>query len=151
MITLTFGICTFKQFKPIYKNNITTHTMTHILTPLNLLLKIKNINTNILTYLKYANQEMAEINEFINTYDYEYSPEIEILIKKYTQLIQAQNIKEATPLQIEIDAHIYSVCQHEFIEDYIDITPDTSKKIKYCVYCELNENDYCNKLGKKFN
>ena len=22
MITLTFGICTFKQFKPIYKNNI---------------------------------------------------------------------------------------------------------------------------------
>jgi hypothetical protein len=77
-----------------------------------------------------------------------------LLIKKYTHIItpqRAPNVKELTSLQIEVDAQIYSLCQHEFVEDYIDITPDYSKKIKYCVYCELNENDYCNKLGKKYN
>ena len=127
--------------------------MSNIQSPLNLLLKIKNIHTTLATYLKCANQEMAEINEFAKD-DYECSPEIENLIKKYTQIInaqKAQHIKELHPLQIELDAHIYSVCQHTFIEDYIDITPDFSKKIKYCIYCELNENDYCNKLEKKFN
>jgi len=128
--------------------------MSNMSTPLNLLLKIKNVNTNLATYLKCASQEIVEINELVNSSDGEYSPEIKMLIKKYTHIInaqRAQNIKELHPLQIELDAHIYSVCQHAFIEDYIDITPDFSKKIKYCVYCELNENDYCNKLGKKFN
>lgn len=120
-------------------------------TPLELLLKIKNVNANILAYIKNANQEMVEINEQLNTYNYDVSPEIAMLIKKYTQIIQTQNIKELNPLQIELDAHIYSICTHEFVEDYIDITPDTSKKIKYCLYCELNENDYGNKIGKKFN
>lgn len=125
--------------------------MTHILSPLNLLLKIKNINTNILTQLKCANQEITEINELINVYHCEYSSEIEMLIKKYTQLIEAQDIKKLNTLQLELDANIYSICEHEFTEDYIDITPDISKKIKYCIYCELNENDYCCKLEKKFN
>ena len=128
--------------------------MSNIQTPLNLLLKIKNINTNLATYLKCANQEMTEIHDIVNTYHQEYSSEIKGLIKTHTHIInaqRAQNIKESHSLQIELDATIYSICQHEFIEDYIDITPDTSKKIKYCVYCELNENEYCNKLEKKFN
>ena len=34
--------------------------------------------------------------------------------------------------------HIYSLCKHEFINDSIDIDPDTSKTITYCRFCELN-------------
>ena len=125
--------------------------MAHILTPLELLLKLKKINDTLSSHLKYANQEVPEINELLNTYDYEYSPEIKNVIKKCSNILHGQNIREINLLQIELDATIYSICQHEFIEDYIDITPDISKKIKYCVYCELNENEYCNQLEKKFN
>jgi hypothetical protein len=36
--------------------------------------------------------------------------------------------------QIEIE--ISQRCEHQFIEDEIDITPDRSQKIKYCSICE---------------
>jgi hypothetical protein len=29
----------------------------------------------------------------------------------------------------------YSMCKHEFIDDYIDTGPESSKKISYCVNC----------------
>jgi len=32
--------------------------------------------------------------------------------------------------------YINSSCSHEFIEDQIDITPDTTKTIRYCKFCE---------------
>ena len=28
-------------------------------------------------------------------------------------------------------------CEHKFIRDLIDITPDKSKEIIYCIFCEL--------------
>ena len=30
-------------------------------------------------------------------------------------------------------------CNHEFVEDIIDINPDTSKSIRYCSICEYTE------------
>jgi hypothetical protein len=32
-----------------------------------------------------------------------------------------------------------SLCNHIFIKDYIDITPDTSNLIEYCSICECNK------------
>ncbi len=34
---------------------------------------------------------------------------------------------------------IIVICVHEWIEDYIDICPETSKKICYCVKCEVTK------------
>jgi len=31
---------------------------------------------------------------------------------------------------------IISMCEHEYVEDYIDITPDRSDRIIYCEICE---------------
>lgn len=33
--------------------------------------------------------------------------------------------------------HIYYVCEHEWVDDIIDITPEKSKKIEYCEHCLL--------------
>lgn len=33
-----------------------------------------------------------------------------------------------------------NICVHEWIEDYIDICPETSQKICYCVKCEVTKN-----------
>ena len=42
---------------------------------------------------------------------------------------------------INCDNQIYKCCDHDFIEDYIDVTPDISKKIIYCTICELSKRD----------
>lgn len=39
------------------------------------------------------------------------------------------------------DNNIYTNCEHEFVEDYIDVTPDISQKIIYCTICELSKRD----------
>jgi hypothetical protein len=37
------------------------------------------------------------------------------------------------------DDKIFKICKHEFVNDTIDITPDTSKNITYCKICGLTE------------
>jgi len=34
---------------------------------------------------------------------------------------------------------IYNNCQHEFVKDLVDITPDKSQHISYCKFCEMTE------------
>lgn len=38
-----------------------------------------------------------------------------------------------------IDYHIKNKCNHEWIDDLIDIDPDRSKEICYCVKCEVTK------------
>ena len=35
-----------------------------------------------------------------------------------------------------IDKKLKCECNHQYVEDYIDIDPDTSKRITYCSICE---------------
>ena len=35
-----------------------------------------------------------------------------------------------------IESYIESNCNHEYVDDLIDIDPDTSKMIRYCIHCE---------------
>jgi len=36
-----------------------------------------------------------------------------------------------------IEKSIYEACEHVFVEDLIDISPDESKMIKYCEVCHM--------------
>lgn len=47
-----------------------------------------------------------------------------------------QNIME---LKTICDVIINKLCEHEFEEDLIDITPDRSEKITYCKICEYTK------------
>jgi hypothetical protein len=38
--------------------------------------------------------------------------------------------------------NINKLCRHEFIVDSIDITPDKSKTISYCKFCEINDPNF---------
>jgi hypothetical protein len=42
-----------------------------------------------------------------------------------------------------LNKKILECCPHNFIEDYIDISPEVSQKITYCSICENNRDD-CN-------
>ena len=39
------------------------------------------------------------------------------------------NIKKA------VDAYLEKHCEHKFINDYIDTTPDSGMSVRYCIHC----------------
>ena len=39
----------------------------------------------------------------------------------------------------KIENVIYKNCKHNWTDDWIDIAPDTSKRIIYCLHCELQK------------
>ena len=50
--------------------------------------------------------------------------------KLYVQYLKSECLKQ-----------IYLLCEHEFIDDTIDIDPDTTKTIRYCRFCEEMERE----------
>lgn len=42
-------------------------------------------------------------------------------------------------LKYTIDRKIKNICIHEWVYDYIDITPDSSQPICYCSKCEITK------------
>uniref|UniRef100_A0A6C0D957 Uncharacterized protein n=1 Tax=viral metagenome TaxID=1070528 RepID=A0A6C0D957_9ZZZZ len=44
-------------------------------------------------------------------------------------------INQMEDLIKQIDLKLKSECKHEYIEDFVDITPDKSQKICYCNKC----------------
>ena len=47
--------------------------------------------------------------------------------------IQDSSYREIRKL---INSYINVRCNHEYIDDLIDIDPDRSKNIRYCIHCE---------------
>jgi len=58
--------------------------------------------------------------------------------KNILRLREEYIIKKKEQIQlIEIyKDKIYKLCNHEFIDDEIDITPERTQKITYCTICE---------------
>ena len=50
--------------------------------------------------------------------------QLELETKKYNDLLQTRDYQNC--------------CNHSFVEDLVDITPDRSKIIHYCVHCLLS-------------
>ena len=60
-------------------------------------------------------------------------------IKHLTQTKMDCIQNNAPEQEIQIIEEYQSICNHVFIEDLIDLTPDTSKTITYCVHCLLEK------------
>jgi hypothetical protein len=39
-----------------------------------------------------------------------------------------------------VEDKLNNICNHEWVDDYIDIDPDRSQKITYCRLCEVTKN-----------
>jgi len=65
--------------------------------------------------------------------------EIEESILKidYLNLYNANNSEDISKSIKVVEKCIYETCEHVFTEDWIDITPDKSKRIKYCEVCHM--------------
>lgn len=92
---------------------------------------------------KYANI-LQNLNEISNSYEEIENEQITFLFehnKSAKQELffykkQIQNIEN----QINnITTHIQNNCEHHFIRDLIDISPEKSQHITYCIICEKTD------------
>jgi hypothetical protein len=78
-------------------------------------------------YLFYRNHYESIINNLDDTINSELDPCHKIFLIERKEHI--------TKLKTICDNKILELCNHEFEDDMIDITPDSSKNIKYCKIC----------------
>lgn len=50
-----------------------------------------------------------------------------------------KEIDEINETLFNLNKIIYLNCEHNFVDDLIDITPDTSKHVTYCTVCEYTK------------
>jgi nitrate/TMAO reductase-like tetraheme cytochrome c subunit len=75
--------------------------------------------------------ELEEIN-YQNTTD-----RINLISSDKKKFVEMKKTIEKRKKQCETD--MCNECNHEFINDLIDIDPDTSKMVRYCEKCEYVE------------
>lgn len=102
------------------------------------------VNNNI-EQLKASRQRFVEIHKAIdlldnNYFETKYTDEI---FKQYLNVYNDDNetfnelLSNLDMLKINIQDKIKNMCNHEWINDTIDINPDRSQNICYCVKCEV--------------
>jgi hypothetical protein len=95
--------------------------------------KYKNILDHLnAIYLQYTDiLDLKETNEFTN---------INMNVNMEFENISRNKCKtqiQHTEYYLErIEKEIFHLCNHNYVEDYIDINLDTSTKIIYCTICE---------------
>lgn len=72
-----------------------------------------------------------------------YLNEIKIIHYNNKNLIGFKNVNkeidEINETLFNLDKIIFLNCEHNFVDDLIDITPDTSKHVTYCTVCEYTK------------
>lgn len=93
--------------------------------------------TNIIKLLEEINNENDLISDLTSQLD------IEFAITNINKLNLIQNsvdfknkLKYINELKKICEENIYKLCNHEYEEDFIDITPERSEKIIYCKICQ---------------
>jgi hypothetical protein len=95
----------------------------------------KNIDYFLFLKKKYINI-LNYLSEIINSYEEMllYNDEFLSQYKKYKN-----EVYEMKHLINNVNISICKLCIHEFVDDVIDITPERSQKIEYCVICEYTK------------
>ena len=101
----------------------------------------KNYN-NMISYFENIIDECdCIINELINMHQNNDNNIYEELERQFSNIYSLKNryIKERDRISYLIkdcNTNIQILCKHEYVNDSIDITPDSSKNICYCTICE---------------
>lgn len=104
---------------------------------------------NIIEIKHLCEQELQYLHDYCNFCN-EHSSLFNVQQNKYTDFInnfcqQEKNIdaliQSKQQLLDEINDYIYDQCDHEWIDDHIDIDIEKSQQICYCCKCELNKKE----------
>lgn len=96
--------------------------------------------TNVLNCNESIIESYESILDILNDSNFNKNDTICEIIK-IRDIINCHIVKK-TDAELELNNYdnlLYKICEHNFVEDYIDITSDISKKIIYCSLCELSK------------
>lgn len=91
----------------------------------NLLLQLKVLVSNKINLIKHSEEIDKQISEVLVYLDIQ---------TKYEK--KDHHTEHLQELFKEVCQQIEEKCEHHYIKDDIDIGPETSMKIEYCVICE---------------
>ena len=89
----------------------------------------------------FIKKEITILNFFLNYIQKNYnSKEIQLILSFFSNGKTSYDffIKKRKKLE-KLYIYIENSCEHEFIEDHIDIDPEISQKIIYCHKCEYTK------------
>jgi hypothetical protein len=83
-----------------------------------------------------------EIDESIKEEKLQLKSDAILLNQSHNKLFFSFKKQDIQVLKNICDKKILEICNHTFIEDTIDITPDRSQNIRYCSICEYTDPNY---------
>jgi hypothetical protein len=95
---------------------------------------------NIIKYLEEINNENELIFSSIATLEFDIAENImqKLNLNENSETFKYK-LNYMNQLKHICECEIYKLCEHEFEEDIIDITPERSEKITYCKICEYTK------------
>lgn len=60
---------------------------------------------------------------------------MKLLLEQAIETNTNKNKETLNKIQSLINEYLHENCCHQFIDDYIDITPDKGMNIRYCKHC----------------
>lgn len=104
-------------------------------------LQSKKVYRNIRYHLKEIIDIYSEFIELTKAEEnkYNYNKEEDITTLQKIKTDYEDKLNEIFFYKDFVKSKITQLCNHEFIEDSIDITPDTSQNITYCNKCEYTK------------
>ena len=97
---------------------------------------------------KSYNEIKCKLDEIIDKYNdiHNYSKNEEdkeikdvIILEEEDKFFFIETKKHIENIENKFKEKIQKICCHHMVEDLIDISPDISKNIRYCEYCEYTE------------
>ena len=101
----------------------------------------KELHCNI-EHLKSSKNRVIQIKNSINSLNNNFF-EVNCndpLLSKYLHMFEYNELIINLETLIKyVEYHIKNMCNHEWVKDVIDIDPDRSQEICYCVKCEVTK------------
>jgi hypothetical protein len=104
------------------------------------LIGLKGQNMSLIAQLEENIAKYDEIMVFINeNCDYTYATvDLINFYNNYSERAK-EEIRQMRIVNKNIDEQTDKVCDHNFVTDIVDITPDRDQTVCYCTICELNK------------
>ena len=122
-----------------YQAEVDLDDLEHV--DINVLFKIRNniedqitVRTNDINFKTLIENTIPEMS---------LKPEVNNIIAAYHQLFTTEKLENENKILErylnKLNDVIHGLCEHEYHEDYIDITPDDCLKIIYCSKCKITD------------
>jgi hypothetical protein len=104
---------------------------------------IKNTTDDLIVSLYDTKKNISIINAKIKSIDNTYFEEKTNVHTEYSFIYNINSltdlIADLKQFKYNVEKNLENICNHDWITDYIDITPDRSRKICYCSKCEISK------------